>query len=180
MRTLSLALLALAALVAPGCGKDAPTPGPGTPSSDAAPSPYLLAADPGGGVDVAAAVTGGPTADEVVVVGRVKDVVPGFAAFTLADVSLQFCGQGDVTDDHCPTPWDYCCVTDQFPGKLLPVEVRAGADVAALERIPELRPLDLVAVRGRLVKEKDADLTLRATGWFRRERPPVPPSVKFP
>jgi hypothetical protein len=178
MRTRSLVLVLAAAATLAACGKDAAK----TTSSDpvAPPSPYLLAADPGEAIDVKKAVAGGPMDQDVVVVGRVQNVVRGFAAFTLVDVSLKYCGQGDDTDDHCAEPWDYCCVLDQLPGALLPVKVRKGADVAELPSIPELRPLDLVAVKGRLVKEKDADVTLHATGWFRRERPKVPASVKFP
>jgi hypothetical protein len=177
MRPLSLASVLLTAALA-ACGKDAPETSSGGPAPAA--SPYLLAADPGQAIDVKKAVAEGPIDQDVVVVGRVQNVVRGFAAFTLVDVSLKYCGQGDVTDDHCAEPWDYCCVVDQLPGALLPVKVRKGADVAELPSIPELRPLDLVAVRGRLVKEKDADVTLHATGWFRRERPQVPASVKFP
>jgi hypothetical protein len=181
MRRLSLALVLAAAALLPACGKDEkPTTPSAGPGAAPAASPYQLAADPGGGLDVKKAVADGPIDQDVVVVGRVQNVVKGFAAFTLVDVSLKYCGQGDLKDDHCAEPWDYCCVTDQLPGALLPVKVRKGDDVAELPSIPELRPLDLVAVKGRLVKEKDADVTLHATGWYRRERPEVHPDVKFP
>jgi hypothetical protein len=43
--------------------------------------------------------------------GRVGGVVDplskDYAAFVLADESLQFCDE--MGDDHCPTPWDACC-----------------------------------------------------------------------
>jgi hypothetical protein len=40
--------------------------------------------------------------------------------------------------------------------------------------------VDLVAVRGRLVKEADGSLALVAKdGWYRRERPKLPDNVKF-
>ena len=43
-----------------------------------------------------------------------------------------------------------------------------------------IRALDLVAVRGRLVKADDGTIVLKAsTGWHRRERPEVPDKVKF-
>jgi hypothetical protein len=173
------ALLALAA-----CGGEARESAPAAGSeaaggSASATSPWTLASDPGKGLEVAAAVSAGPKEEEVLVVGRVKDVVPGFAAFTLVDASVKYCGQGNPGDDHCETPWDYCCVTDQLPGRLLPVEVRSGADVAKIERL-DVRNLDLVVVQGRLVKEEGADLTLRASGWFRRERPKLEANVRFP
>lgn len=179
----SLSLLLLAAGLAFGlaaCGKDAPKDsGPGA-TAPAPASKWSLASDPGGGISVAEGVKAAPK-DDALVVGRVKDVTKGFAAFTLADVSLAYCGQGGGNMPECEEPWDYCCVTDELPGKVLTVEVR-GADgqPVATPRLGELRNLDLVVVRGRLVKDPAGNVTLVATGWFRRERPTLPDTVKFP
>jgi len=64
---------------------------------------------------------------------------------------------------------------------MLAVAVKDGSgETVAIPRIPELRNLDLVAVRGRLVKDKDGELKLVATGWWRRERPKLPDGLKWP
>ena len=39
--------------------------------------------------------------------GRVREITPGFAAFTLTDVALTYCGQTEK--EGCENPWDYCC-----------------------------------------------------------------------
>ena len=118
-------------------------------------------------------------ATDVVVVGRVKDMVPGFAAFTLTDASLAYCGQ-DGTDDGCPTPWDYCCIpSDKVAAATIPVAARTKGEVVA-EPVAELRNMDLVVVHGALAKGADGSLRLEADGWFRKERPTVPTSIEFP
>jgi hypothetical protein len=170
-----LAVVATCACLGPalaGCGADdkAAAPAPSSPS-------WLLAADPGEGVGVAAARERGAAAD-VVVVGRVREITKGLAAFTLVDLSQQYCGQTEM--EGCPTPWDYCCTpNEQLARHMIGVSVRTGADVVLADLTRDLRNLDVVAVRGRLVKEKD-EVFLHATGWFRRERPKLPEGLEFP
>lgn len=163
--TLFLAFLA-------GCGApDAgPSPAPSSPS-------WRLAADPGAAVDVAAARARG-AADDVVVVGRVREITKGLAAFTLVDLSQKYCGQTEM--EGCPTPWDYCCTPkEELARHMIGVSVRVGADVALGDLTQDLRNLDVVAVRGRLVKAQD-EVFLHATGWFVRERPKLPDGLEFP
>ncbi len=151
----------------------APVPG--------AASPFALAKDPGQAVDVKAAKEAGPK-DEVVVVGRVKDFVAGLAAFTLIDEKLDYCGHGADTMDGCETPWDYCCIANEtIAANAIAVEGHAkDGSVPPMAKIPELRNLDLVAVKGRLIKDADGNSVLEASGWWRRERPNLPASIKFP
>jgi hypothetical protein len=178
-RTLSLALLALLGLLATtACGGKESGGGAGAPA--AAPSRFALGKDPGEALTVAQAKAAAPK-DTVVVVGRLRDLTPGFAAFTLVDASLDYCGASADTMDGCPTPWDYCCIPDEDVATLtIPVAAREKGDVATLAALPELRRLDLVAVVGRLVKDAKGDVALEATGWFRRERPAFGSHVKFP
>lgn len=53
--------------------------------------------------------------DEVVLRGRIggskETFVPGRAIITLVGRGLKACS--DHADDHCPTPWDYCCETKE-------------------------------------------------------------------
>lgn len=173
----SLALL----FVVSACNKDdAPKPAPAAPSAPVAPagSRYLLAKEPAGAIAVLAAKAKGE-AKGVTVVGRLKDTVHGFAAFTLTDVSLAYCGEGG-TEENCPTPWDYCCIPDDKVAEAtISVAAREKGEVVEAT-VPELRNLDLVVVHGDLVKTKDGSLRLDADGWFRKERPPTPKGVEFP
>jgi len=189
----SIALpLALAVLALAGCSKeDTPKAAPasgatGTSGTPPAGSPkaaggtsYLLAADPTGGLSVLDAKAAAPRAG-VVVVGRVKELTPGYAAFTLTDLSLQYCGQTEA--EGCPTPWDYCCTAnDKIAEATIGVTVPgAGDEPVKLAKIPDFRNADVVVVTGDLVKDADGNPRLLAKGWFRRERPKLPDSVLFP
>lgn len=189
-------LAALSLLVLPACGKHdegkpsapatAPAPGAGAavkPSAGAAApvagTPYLLASDPTGGLSVFDAKQAAPKAG-VVVVGRVKELTPGYAAFTLTDLSLQYCGQSEA--EGCLTPWDYCCTpNDKIAEATLGVSVPGpGDEPVKLAKIPEFRNADVVVVTGDLVKDADGNPRLLAKGWFRRERPKLPDTVVFP
>lgn len=180
MRPLPAWLLALAVLAA-GCSAKETTD---KTSGEPKPSPWMLAADPGKGLGVLEAKKA-DAKDEVVVVGRVREFTENHAAFQLIDVSLRYCGQPDGGEmDECPEPWDYCCIPqEEQAAATIPVAVK-GKDgevpTIAEKHLPELRHLDLVAVRGRLVKDKDGEVSLEATGWYRRERPNLPDFVKTP
>lgn len=186
VRTLAVAFAATSLLAA--CGQDSPPSAPAAPSASGASSgargatppagaasAYALAAEPSGALAVLEA-KGKGEAKDVVVVGRLKDTVPGFAAFTLTDASLKYCSD----DDKCATPWDYCCIApDKVDAATIPVAVRAKGETVAVP-VPELRNLDLVVVHGALVKGADGTLRLEADGWFRKERPVPAPHVVFP
>jgi hypothetical protein len=181
--TLSLGLGLLLALTACGDTPAPATPPAGTPSVPA----------PGAGTSVATApaapsflrpiaaeepmgvfeVRDGAAGDEVVVIGRVKEIVKGYAAFKLIDEELDWCGRGDSTDDACTTPWDYCCANpDAVRQGTIAVELHddAGQPVAADDL--GLRYLDQVVVKGKLAATEAGGLVLIAEkGWDRRERP---------
>jgi hypothetical protein len=186
LRSLSLSL-AFTSLAACGKGEaplDTKAGAPPSASSASAPvavpavSPYQLASEPAGAIPVIAAKAKGEARD-IVVVGRLKDTVPGLAAFTLTDASIKYCGQ-DGGEEACETPWDYCCnPPDKIAAATITVAVRAKGEVVAAA-IPELRNMDLVVVRGSLTKGDDGTMRLDADGWYRKERPVVPATVVFP
>lgn len=120
--------------------------------------------------------------EELAVYGRVSDIADGFAAFTLVDEDLEYCGQGSLEDDHCATPWDYCCIQrETVAAATLPVEFRDAKGEPVESRSLGLRRLDLVSVRGRLEKTESGGLMLVTnSGWFRRERPEVGAHVVWP
>ena len=46
--------------------------------------------------------------------------------------------------------------------------------------LPKLRLLDLVAVKGKLVKDGHGNVIVRATGWFRRDRQELGDDLRWP
>jgi len=162
-------------LVTLACGKKAPK----EPTAPVATVDLSLKADPGPALSVKEAKEKGP-GEEVVVLGRVKDIVKGFATLNLIDPSLDYCGQkpGSMTDK---TPWDYCCeASDVVAAATLTVEAR-GPDGRVLKgAMPSLRLLDLIAVKGKVEKDEHGNVTIVATGWFRRERPNLPEGLHWP
>jgi len=117
-----LALLPLA------CGKEKTNAATPAPAVD-----LRLAADPGEALSVREAKEKGP-GEEVVVVGRISNIVKGLATFNLVDGALPHCGPGNMPE--CKTPWDYCCETP---------EVRAAAGAA--QSSPPLREAEREALQ---------------------------------
>ncbi|MDF1699629.1 MAG: hypothetical protein P1V36_00525 [Planctomycetota bacterium] len=173
-------LLALAcAFLLAACGGDTTAPTDGAKSGTKPADTLLLAQKPGDAVDVLTA-RGKAEGDEVIVVGRVSEMVKGFAAFTITDDSVEWCGRGEE-DCGCPTPWDYCCEEERAKAGRLPVELRdaEGEPVAASDT--GLRLLDLVVVKGTLAKTESGGLMVLAQdGWFRAERPKLPEGLAWP
>ena len=70
---------------------------------------------------------------------------------------------------------------DEAAAKTISIVVPAGGGAAvAVKALPELRNLDLVVVKGRLVKDKAGNVEVEATGWYRKERPTLPAGTVFP
>lgn len=173
-RILTLAIGAL--LAACGNGENgAPT----LVAPSAAVAARQLAQEPAGAIGVLAAKEKGP-AEAVTVTGRLASSVQGLAVFTLMDLAIPYCGETNP-EDHCKTPWDYCCETAETRTKnALVVEAR-GADGKPLATPGlGLRLLDRVAVTGRLTKDEHGNFTLLATGWYRQQRPELPGDLRWP
>ena len=174
-RFIPLALAAAFLLAA--CGGDAKTAT--QPKGGGDDAPLLLPEAPGEAISVLDA-KGKAEGDEVIVVGRVSDIAKGFAAFTVTDDSVPYCGKGEE-DCGCPTPWDYCCEEEAAKASRLPVEMRdaQGEPIAAEDT--GLRLLDLVIVKGTLAKtESGGYVILAKDGWFRAERPDLPDGLLWP
>ena len=179
--TLTFRVLSLTCLAAL-CACSAETPPAGPPAGTAAPSlqAIVLKADPGAAEHVKAAKAAGAR-DKVTVTGRIADVVGGLAVFRLMDVAIPYCGEKNP-EDHCKTPWDYCCESKEtILASSLLVEVRGddGKPIAT-PALPDLRLLDLVKVRGKMVTDDHGNQALLADGLFRVQRPQVPDDLRWP
>ena len=179
-RSSLFALLTLFLLAACG-GDEAGTPTTaGAGAEGAAGSGSLLLAETPGEAMAVLAAKEKAAGDEVIVVGRVSDIAKGFAAFTVTDDSVPYCGKGEA-NCGCPTPWDYCCEEERAKASRLPVELRdaAGEPVAVADT--GLRLLDLVVVKGTLAKTESGGLMIVAkNGWYRAERPELPKGLQWP
>ena len=134
---------------------------------------YRLDAEPAGAQEVIKVRADAADGDEVVVVGRIGgDVNPwidGRAAFTIVDNSLKACS--DIPGDSCPTPWDYCCATDQLKtGKILVKFVDESGNLIAsdAQELLGLNELDTVVIQGTVEKSEDGAAVLLATAIYVR------------
>jgi len=111
--TMKNSILGLALLLVSCGGSEEPgSQDVGTPAGPHPLQSRYLASAPGGAVEVSELRSLGDGAS-VVVRGDVRDYAPveGKAVLTLYDHSLVSCDEmGD--DDHCSTPWDFCCEDD--------------------------------------------------------------------
>lgn len=175
-----------AALVAACGGKTGQSAGsPAAPAPAAsAPAPAVAALQlreaPAGAIGVNDAKAKGPAAS-VAVTGRIASIVRGYAAMTLMDLSLPYCGEVNK-EDKCKTPWDWCCDSAATrTANSMVVEARdAAGKPLATPSLGDLRLLDQVTVTGELVKDEHGNFTLLATGWHRTARPTLPDYVQWP
>ncbi|MCK6461676.1 MAG: hypothetical protein L6Q95_17475 [Planctomycetes bacterium] len=169
------------ALLLSACGKEEPAKP--LPTQVYLPFPdvdrFALDGDPGEALSVSETKEKG-SGEEVVVEGRISNIVKGITIFNLVDEDLYYCGKGGA-EDKCKTPWDYCCVDASERAKgTLAVEMRGPDGKPIRGPLTALRLLDLVAVKGKVEKDEHGNVTVVATGWFRRERPELPDDLHWP
>jgi hypothetical protein len=174
-----LLLLAPAVLLLAACSEPADSPA-SAPAAQAVAASYLLPADVPDTVPVLKALKAEEGA-EVAIVGKVQKISNKTrAGFFLTDESVLDCLRCGMPGG-CKTPWDYCCREKEMRASTMLVELRGPDGLPARVQDLGIRELDLVAVRGTLAKGPGDRLMLVAKdGWYRRERPKVPASVKFP
>jgi hypothetical protein len=164
----SLFILSGLALLTAGCASSN-TSAPVSPSPEAA--KYLLSAEPAAAQPVAAAKKEAKDGDDVTLIGRIggsdSPFVAGRASFTIVDTKLVPCSERP--GDSCPTPWDYCCDTDQLPastasikvvdetGKTLAIDAKTGLG---------LKELQTIVVTGKAKRDEAGNLSVLASGIF--------------
>lgn len=170
-------LTAAVAFALAACG-DTPSESPATTDTSSK-TPFTLSEKPATALSVLEAKEKAE-GDEITVVGRVSDIVKGFAAFTLTDDSVEYCGRGEE-QCGCPTPWDYCCEEEAAKAGRMPIEMRDAKGEPVTTDSTGLRLLDLVMVKGTLAKTESGGLMIvTQDGWFRTERPDLPEGIKWP
>ena len=156
------------------CTKES-TPSASAPSASTAnpQAAWLVPTMPEGAVDVAELKRTAKEGDAVVIRGRIggatKPIAPDIAVFTIVDPAVPSCA--DAADDHCPTPWDYCCETPESMARstaTIQILDATGAPLAGDVQQSGLAPLDTVIIVGTVGPRPDPKvLTIRATGVHR-------------
>lgn len=168
-------LLTLIAGLAGGCSQPSSPPSSQAPqagAADAAKAPdasYLLTEKPADAQGVAAARKSEAGKKEVAVEGLIggseQPFVEGVAAFTIVDPAISPCG----ADEGCPTPWDYCCSTDQLKDNTAMVKI-VGADGKTVSqdarKLLGVKELSKVVVRGKAKQDEQGNLTVLADKVF--------------
>ncbi len=138
-----------------------------SPQPSAEGEKYLLSDAPAESQDVIPTLEDVEDGQDVVVIGRIGgDVNPwveGLAAFSIVDRSLAACT--DIPGDKCPTPWDYCCVTDQLKGaKTLVKVVDEEGEVIQTDarKLLGLEELQTLVIKGQARKDDAGNVTLLA------------------
>ena len=107
--------------------------------------------------------------DAVTILGRIggdtNPWVEGRAAFTIVDPKLEPCNP----DEGCPTPWDYCCSTDQLPTHRALIKIVDGAGDTVEQDARKLlgvKELQTVMGRGQAKRDSAGNLTVLASGVY--------------
>ena len=147
--------------VAPSCGpaEDSPV------ATSELPASYWLASAPDGALDVKNARQTATDGSEIVVIGRVGELLDARAQFHLVDRSFDSCNLRP--EDECETPWDYCCIeATELKGGTLVVEFRDGDQLlkTTTRSFHGLDHLKEVVVRGKVIKDQVGNLIIVASG----------------
>lgn len=157
--------MALVVAAIAGCSQSGSAPGK-VDQKAAAVAPdatYLLIQEPENAQGVNAAFKG--SEDEVTVVGRIggseDPFIADLAAFTIVDPAIPHCSK----DEGCPTPWDYCCKTNELKGNTALVKV-VGADGNPVSKdaraLLGVKELSKVVVKGKARRDAEGNLTILA------------------
>lgn len=142
-------------------------------SAEALPASLFVSATPGEAESIpslkARAQEGDTVTIKAVVGGRKTPFVANRAVMTVIDASVPNPCVG--TDDHCPTPWDYCCTpSEQLLPQMASVQI-LGPDnrplAIDLSAVEELKPLNTLIIQGTVGPRPDNNsLVIHATDIF--------------
>ncbi len=170
---LAVSLTAVPLIIA-GCTNSAPpaasAPVAATPSAEG--KSFILASEPADAKGVNQTRKDSKDADEIAIVGRIggdaNPWVDDQAAFMIVDTKLAPCAD----EEGCPTPWDYCCLTDQLPENKAMVKFvdDKGEPLSTdARKLLGLKELQTVVVHGKAKRDDAGNLTVLADGIFVRK-----------
>ena len=178
-RTIQSTAVLIAILLAAGlfgCDKDKPASAGDSDRPTAAahlPAHLLLSEPPPDPTSVAQLKQSAGEGEAVVlrgvIGGRVSPIVAGRAIMTVVEATMV--NQCMVADEHCDTPWDYCCASrEELQQNIATIQV-VDADgnllAADLAATPGLEPLATVTITGTVGPRPDRSaLIINATGIF--------------
>lgn len=150
-----------------GCGQSSKVPAP--QAKQEMKSDVLLSEQPADAKPVADAREAATDGNPITILGRIGGAenpwVEGRAAFTIVDPKLEPC----KPDEGCPTPWDYCCSTDQLPGNRALVKVvDSSGDTVEQDarKLLGVKELQTVVVKGTAKRDEAGNLTVLASGIY--------------
>jgi hypothetical protein len=162
-----LTLIPLLVLGIAGCGKSESKPGAQAQQSTL-PETLWLKSAPLDAQSAAAirekAKTGQKVAVAGVVGGRKQAFTDGLAAFTIVDRELPKCAE-----DHCETPWDYCCEPlENLKKNMVTIEVREGSSPlkSTARGFHGLDHMKNVVVTGEAQRDEAGNVIVVASGIF--------------
>ncbi len=172
-KTLSGFIVIMFAALTAGCGQPAATPSPQATSptsvTGTAHADLFLHEQPADAKPVAEVLESAKDGVDVTILGRIGGAqnpwVDGRAAFTIVDPKLDPCG----ADEGCPTPWDYCCSTDQLPGNRAMIKfVDAAGDTVEQDarQLLGVKELQTVVVKGKAKRDATGNLTVLASAVY--------------
>ena len=171
----TIGCLAALAFAVSGCSESADIAVTTQPS--AAGAAYLAKVEPADAKGVGEARKAIEDGDEVTLVGRIgggaQPFVNGLAAFTIVDPAVPHCS----ADEGCPTPWDYCCETDQLPANTATVKLVGNDGKPVMQDARQLlgvKELTVVVVRGKAKRDDAGNLTVLADEVFVRPEGATP------
>ena len=168
----AVALMACALLLV-GCGGEGGTESSADPATTGGslPDGIILAAAPEGVQPIdklkADAEEGDEVVVRVIVGGRMEPIVAGRASAIVIDAKV---GNACLAeDDHCTTPWDYCCTPkEEMDPNTATIQVVDGdGRVIAADLTQHFESLSTLVVKGTVGPRPDAQvLTINATGIY--------------
>lgn len=156
-----------------GCGGNEETAGPAdhAGTGDALPDGIMLSSAPDGAAPVQELKTSAEPGDEVVVRvtvgGRADPIVAGRASAVTVDAAFENACMSE--DDHCKTPWDYCCaVPEALSANMATVQVvDEDGRVIAADLSEYFQPLSTLVVKGIVGPRPDPNvLSINAAGIY--------------
>ncbi|MEM9083996.1 MAG: hypothetical protein AAGB34_10410 [Planctomycetota bacterium] len=165
-------VFSLSALAYASCGDASSSP---STTNNSRPV-WLLASEPADAQDILQAKSDAQEGETItlrgIIGGTIKPLSSESPSFRIVDTNL-FNKCTESGDDHCKTPWDYCCALpeDLVLNSATVVLVDDQGLPLATDPTTLLQPLDLVTLVGTVAYRPNSDiLTVNASGVYRAER----------